>query len=106
MSSFDGLTSYDLVRNADLALYAAKVNGRGRFAFYSSDLHHAAEDRRKLEEDLRDALARGEMELSYQPVVNAKSNMVTGVEALIRCTHPDRGKSGRASCWERVCQYV
>src|SRR3546814_6334861 len=64
IAPFDGLTSDDLVRNADLALYAAKGNGRGRFAFYSSDLHQAAEDRRKLEEDLRDALARGAMELS------------------------------------------
>src|SRR3546814_7444800 len=69
---------------ADLALYAAKGSGRGRFRFYSSDLHQAAEDRRVLEEDLRDALARGQMELNYQPVVNAKTNMVTGVEALIR----------------------
>ena len=91
IAPFDGLTSDDLVRNADLALYAAKGNGRGRFAFYSSDLHQAAEDRRKLEEDLRDALTRGEMELRYQPVVNAQSNMVTGVEALVRWTHPDRG---------------
>ncbi len=91
IAPFDGLTSDDLVRNADLALYAAKGNGRGRFSFYSSDLHQSAEDRRILEEDLRDALARGEMELCYQPVVNAKTNMVTGVEALVRWTHPDRG---------------
>jgi diguanylate cyclase (GGDEF)-like protein/PAS domain S-box-containing protein len=91
ISPFDGQTSDDLVRNADLALYAAKGNGRGRFSFYSSDLHQAAEDRRVLEEDLRDALARGEMELTYQPVVNAKTDTVTGVEALVRWTHPDRG---------------
>ncbi|MBL9069224.1 MAG: EAL domain-containing protein [Sphingopyxis sp.] len=91
IAPFDGQTSDDLIRNADLALYAAKGNGRGRFRFYSSDLHQAAEDRRALEEDLRDALARGEMELSYQPVVQSKSNMVTGVEALIRWTHPERG---------------
>ncbi len=91
ISPFDGENSDNLVRNADLALYAAKGNGRGRFAFYSSDLHQAAEDRRALEEDLRDALARGEMELSYQPIVNAKTNTVTGMEALIRWTHPERG---------------
>ncbi|HET6524183.1 EAL domain-containing protein [Sphingopyxis sp.] len=91
IAPFDGQGSDDLVRNADLALYAAKGNGRGRFAFYSSDLHQAAEDRRVLEEDLRDALSRGEITLCYQPVVNAKSNMVTGVEALIRWTHRDRG---------------
>ncbi|HEV2597230.1 EAL domain-containing protein [Sphingopyxis sp.] len=91
IAPFDGSSSDDLVRNADLALYAAKGNGRGRFAFYSSDLHQAAEQRRALEDDLRDALARGEMELSYQPVVHSKSNVVTGVEALVRWTHPDRG---------------
>ncbi|QCB55970.1 EAL domain-containing protein [Sphingopyxis sp. PAMC25046] len=91
IAPFDGQGSDDLVRNADLALYAAKGNGRGRFAFYSSDLHQAAEDRRILEEDLRDALPRGEIALCYQPVVNSKSNMVTGVEALIRWTHRDRG---------------
>ncbi|MEQ8309229.1 MAG: EAL domain-containing protein [Sphingopyxis sp.] len=91
IAPFDGQSSDDLVRNADLALYAAKGNGRGRFAFYSSDLHQAAEDRRVLEEDLRDALTRGEISIGYQPVVNAGSNVVTGVEALIRWTHRDRG---------------
>ena len=91
IAPFDGQSSDDLVRNADLALYAAKGNGRGRFAFYSSDLHRAAEDRRVLEEDLRDALARGEIALAYQPVVNTRTNMVTGVEALIRWMHRDRG---------------
>ncbi|MGQ2929789.1 MAG: EAL domain-containing protein [Sphingopyxis sp.] len=91
ISPFDGDNSDNLVRNADLALYAAKGNGRGRFSFYSSDLHQSAEDRRALEEDLRDALARGEMELSYQPIVNAKTDTVTGMEALIRWTHPERG---------------
>lgn len=91
VSPFDGQTSEDLVRNADLALYAAKGGGRGRFRFYSSDLLQAAGDRRVLEEDLRDALAKQEIWLAYQPVVDAKTDTVTGFEALIRWNHPERG---------------
>ncbi len=91
VSPFDGQSSEELIRNADLALYAAKGGGRGRFRFYSSDLLQAAEDRRVLEEDLRDALEKGQIWLAYQPVVNARSNVVTGFEALIRWNHPERG---------------
>ncbi len=91
ISPFDGFTSEELIRNADLALYSAKGNGRGRFRFYSSELHQAAEDRRVLEEDLRDALHNNQMALHYQPVVCTKTNTVTGAEALIRWTHPERG---------------
>jgi diguanylate cyclase (GGDEF)-like protein len=91
ISPFDGFSSEDIIRNADLALYAAKGNGRGRFRFYSSELHQAAEDRRVLEDDLRDALQNGQMALHYQPVVCAKTNAVTGAEALIRWNHPERG---------------
>lgn len=91
VSPFDGQTSEDLVRNADLALYAAKANGRGRFRFYSYELLRAAEDRRILEEDLRDALTKNEISLAYQPVVDATTNVVTGFEALIRWNHSERG---------------
>lgn len=91
IAPFDGLNSEELVRSADLALYAAKGAGRGRFQFFSQDLQQAAEDRRTLEEDLRDALSKDELSLFYQPIVNAKNNTVTGFEALMRWNHGERG---------------
>ena len=91
VSPFDGENSDDLIRNADLALYSAKGSGRGRFRFFSEEFLKAAEDRRALEDELRDAVARNEMVLYYQPVVCAVTNCVTGVEALCRWQHPERG---------------
>ena len=92
ISPFDGLTREDLVKSADLALYEAKGNGRGRFRFYSKGLQQSAEDRRVLEEDLRDAIGRDELELAYQPIVNAETDTVEGFEALMRWNHPERGQ--------------
>ncbi len=87
----DGVTNEALVRNADLALYAAKGRGRGVHHFYAPDLHSDAEDRRQLEADLREALSNGGLEVVYQPVVETKSEKITGVEALLRWNHPTRG---------------
>ena len=87
----DGVTSEALIRNADLALYAAKDRGRGRHHFYAADLHSDAQERRQLEQDLRDALAHGELELHYQPVVHTATEQITGFEALIRWNHPVNG---------------
>ncbi|MES2174467.1 MAG: EAL domain-containing protein [Pseudomonadota bacterium] len=87
----DGVTADALIRNADLALYAAKGNGRGVHRFYSSDMHADAEDRRALEEDLRRALAADGLHLVYQPVVSSKTEQITGYEALLRWNHPVRG---------------
>jgi predicted signal transduction protein with EAL and GGDEF domain len=87
----DGVTSEAIIRNADLALYAAKDGGRGRFHFYAPDLHSDAEERRQLEQDLRDAIQTGGLQLFYQPVVHTASETITGFEALLRWDHPTRG---------------
>jgi len=87
----DGLTSETLVRNADLALYAAKDLGRGRFHFYAQDLHAVAEARSRLEHDLREAIAYGHLQLFYQPVVCTATEKISGFEALLRWLHPEQG---------------
>ena len=87
----DGVTSEAVIRNADLALYAAKDGGRGRYHFYAGDLHSQAEERRAMEQDLRDAIQQGQLQLFYQPVVDAVSEEITGFEALMRWQHPTKG---------------
>lgn len=89
---FDGLGCEDLVRSADLALYAAKGGGRGQFRFYSRELHSEAERRRQIEEDLREALRNDQLHLVYQPIVDTQTNQVVSLEALARWTHPDLGE--------------
>ena len=91
IAPYDGIEPSELVKATDLALYAAKGGGRGQFRFYSNDLKDAAEDRREIEEDLRDALTRGELEMHYQPTVDAKTHQVRGFEALMRWDHPEHG---------------
>ncbi len=87
----DGATVDDLVRNADLALYAAKAAGRGVHRFYERTMHSAAEERRLLERDLRMALERGELRLVFQQIVALETETIVGFEALIRWNHPERG---------------
>nr|WP_283773473.1 EAL domain-containing protein [Altererythrobacter sp. KTW20L] len=91
MAPQDGDNSDDLVRNADLALYAAKDGGRGRHHFYAEDLHAEAEARAQLEEDLRDAITKGDLQLFYQPVISIATEKIEGFEALLRWQHPVKG---------------
>jgi len=91
LSPDDGLASEKLIRNADLALYAAKDLGRGRFHFFAHDLHAEAEGRARMERDLRDAIANGELQLFYQPVVSTATERISGFEALLRWQHPTKG---------------
>lgn len=88
----DGKTSEVLIRNADLALYAAKDGGRGRYQFFADDLHADAQERTEIASDLRKAIARDELSLQYQPVVDTITETISGFEALLRWHHPERGR--------------
>jgi diguanylate cyclase (GGDEF)-like protein len=87
----DGLSPDELLRNADLALYKAKGDGRGTFRFFEPAMDLQMQTRRVMEQDLRKALPAGEFELYYQPVVDLASDEISGFEALIRWNHPKRG---------------
>ena len=83
-----------LLKNADMALYRAKAEGRGICRLFEPDMDLRMQARRTLELDLRNALVRGEFELCYQPVVSLQENRVSGFEALLRWNHPERGRVG------------
>ena len=87
----DGASADELTKNADLALYQAKSEGRRRHRFFQKDLQRAALERRELEADLRGALAERQLEVHYQPLVDISGRRVTGFEALLRWRHPTRG---------------
>jgi diguanylate cyclase (GGDEF)-like protein len=90
-SDYDDRTADDLMRDADLALYAAKAAGKGCHRFFAPEMHEAARERQLMESDLRVALERGQLRVVFQPCVDASSEAVTGFEALIRWDHPEHG---------------
>ncbi len=87
----DGMEPDRLLKNADLALYGAKTEGRGTYRFFEPEMDTRMKARRELELDLRNALANKEFELHYQPLVNLQTNEITAFEALLRWNHPRRG---------------
>ncbi len=91
LSPGDGLDPDQLLKNADMALYRAKSDGHGLYRFFEPEMDARMQARRKLEIDLRKAIANGEFELFYQPLVDMRSERITGFEALIRWHHPERG---------------
>jgi diguanylate cyclase (GGDEF)-like protein len=86
-----GISADTLLKNADMALYRAKADGRGTFCFFHEELAQTVEARRILELDLRKALVNEEFELFFQPLVNLKSGKIATCEALLRWNHPVRG---------------
>ena len=87
----DGATVDDLILKADLALYQAKDGGRGVAKYFSAELQFEQDDRIRLENDLRQAIAANQFHLMFQPLVNARTQSLVGFEALIRWNHPQRG---------------
>ncbi|MDA9503607.1 diguanylate cyclase [Bradyrhizobium sp. CCBAU 11386] len=91
LSPQDGSDPDELLKNADLALYRAKADGRGTYRFFETGMDARAQARRLLEMDLRAALQRDEFQLYYQPIRDVASGRVVAFEALLRWNHPQRG---------------
>src|SRR5207237_2552976 len=88
----DGKNPDELLKNADLALYRAKADGRGTYRFFEAGMDARAQARRVLELDLRAALRRQEFEIHYQPIVDIAGEKTVAFEALVRWNHPERGR--------------
>jgi diguanylate cyclase (GGDEF)-like protein/PAS domain S-box-containing protein len=86
----------DLLRNADIAMYRAKSEGRDRYVVFQPQMQQAAQDRLELEIDLQGAVRDGQLQVVYQPIVDLRELTVSGMEALVRWNHPTRGTLGPA----------
>ena len=91
MAPQDGTDLDQLIKNADLAMYGAKAEGRRTYRFFEPEMDASAKARLTLEQDLRQALVDGGFEIHYQPLVNLAADEVSGCEALLRWRHPERG---------------
>src|SRR4029077_18695758 len=91
VSPRDGISADTLLKNADMALYRAKSEGRGLWRFFEPEMDVKAQARRNLELDLRHAVATGAFEVHYQPLINLKTGLISTCEALLRWPHPQRG---------------
>jgi predicted signal transduction protein with EAL and GGDEF domain len=87
----DALNGEMLRHHADFALYRAKKGGKGTARFFDQDMDRLVRERRKLEHDMRHAVARGQLRLMYQPLVSTDAGDIIGYEALLRWDHPERG---------------
>jgi diguanylate cyclase (GGDEF)-like protein len=87
----DGHSADILLKNADMALYRAKSEGRGLWRFFEPEMDVKAQARRNLELDLRQAVANESFEVHYQPLINLKTGRISTCEALLRWPHPERG---------------
>jgi diguanylate cyclase (GGDEF)-like protein len=91
LSPADGISADELIKNADLAMYRAKADGRGNWRLFERGMDARLHARRALENDLRKAISLQQLEIYYQPVFSLKRAEVTGFEALLRWNHPRRG---------------
>jgi predicted signal transduction protein with EAL and GGDEF domain len=91
LSPQDGTDLDQLLKNADLAMYDAKADGRRTYRFFEPGMDARVKARHQLELDLRHAMMTGAFEVYYQPIVNLRDNVVSGCEALLRWHHPERG---------------
>ncbi len=92
MAPKDGDSPSVLLKNADLALYRAKADGRATWRFYDLQMDERVKDRRSLQTDLRQALTRGEFYLNFQPIIDLATKRIVAAEALLRWYHPERGQ--------------